>query len=409
MKRVFFVVAVPRIIAPVAVVATLIALAAVGTEQARPAVTAVSCGDTLKASVKLTSDLLGCTGAGLIVGADNITVDLNGHTIAGTNKPTPGTGGVVIDKHANVKVVNGTITGFHFGAVGVTNARGAVLSKLTVRKVGAGCKQGDICAGIDLMNATDTKITDSTVSNHVTAFKVNGIDVDASPDTLIQGTRVDRNAGAGISVFQSPGSRFVGNELAGNKQEGLQVNNSSDSTVVSGNRATANGTAGIATGASSKLSVVGNSVSGNGQVGLLLFDLTGSVVRANRASGNPIGIVLYAGQAGVAQYGGKTGAVHNQLIGNSATKNSRAGILVRGDGGKDVADDNLLSANVANSNGLDGGILIEGSATGNKLRSNTANANKGQGIVASRGTIDAGGNRGHGNKRSPQCVGIRCS
>jgi parallel beta-helix repeat protein len=101
--------------------------------------------------------------------------------------------------------------------------------------------------------------------------------------------------------------------------------------------------------------------------------------------------------------------MHNQLIGNSATKNSRAGILVRGDGGKDGADGNLLTSDVANFNGRDGGIVIEGSATGNKLRGNTANANKGQGIVALRGTIDAGGNRAHGNKRSPQCVGIRCS
>jgi len=409
MKDVLFVIGVRRLIAPVAVVAALVALAAVGSAQARPAVGTLHCGDTVKASVKLANDLVGCTGSGLIAGADNITIDLNGHTISGTDKPTPGTGGVQIDKHANVKILNGTITGFHFSGVGVTNARGTVLSNLTVRKIGSGCKQGDVCAGIALMNATGTRITDSIDSNQVQAFQANGIDVDGSPDTLIQGTRVDRNTGAGISVFQSPRSRFVGNELAGNKQEGLQVNSSSDSTVVSGNRAMANGTAGIAAGASSKLSVVGNTVSRNGQVGLLLFDLTGGLVRGNRASGNPFGIVLYAGQAGVAQYGGKHGAAHNQLIGNSTTGNSSGGILVRGDGGKDVADDNLLSGNVANSNGRVGGIAIEGSATANKLRANTANANKGQGIVALRGTIDAGGNRAHGNRRSPQCVGVRCS
>jgi parallel beta-helix repeat protein len=409
MKRVFFLVTVRRLIAQVAVVAALVAVVAVGSVEARTAVSAVSCGDTLKASVKLTNDLLDCAGSGLIVGADNITVDLNGHTIGGTNKPTPGTGGVVIDKHANVKIVNGTITGFHFTGVGVTNARGAVLSKLTVRKIGAGCKQGDICAGIDLMNATGTKITDSTVSNQVTAFKVNGIDVDASPDTLVQGSRFDRNAGDGISVFQSPRSRFVGNELADNRGEGMQVNSSSDSTMISGNRARGNESSGIAAGASSKLRVLGNNVSGNGQVGLLLFDLTGALVRGNHSNGNPYGIVLYAGQAGVAQYGGKHGAMHNQLVGNSTTNNSRGGVLVRGDGGKDVADGNLLSANTANSNGLDGGIAIEGSATGNTLRGNTANANKGHGIVAIPGTIDAGGNRAHGNKRAPQCVGVRCS
>jgi parallel beta-helix repeat protein len=412
MKRIEFFRGVSKLSIPgIAILALLVALAAGGSVQAGTGrQTAVSCGQTITKSVKLTSDLLNCSGTGLIVGADNVTLDLNGHTIGGTNKRTPGTAGVQIDKHANVKVVNGTITGFYFSGVGVTNARGAVLSKLTVRNIGSGCKQGDVCAGIFLFQATGTKILDGTVSNRVQAFaQVNGIDVESSPDTLVQGSRIDRNPGEGISVFQSPRSRFVGNEFGNNGKEGLHVNSSSDSTLVSGNRAHGNQTAGIAVGASSKLRVLGNSVSGNGEVGLLLFDLAGGLVRGNRASGNPDGIVLYAGQAGVAQYGGKHGAMNNQLIGNSATKNAGAGILVRGDGGKDVASANLLSGNIANSNGRDGGIVFEGSATGNKLRGNTANANKGHGIVALRGTIDAGGNRARGNKRTPQCVGVRCS
>ena len=187
------------------------------------------------------------------------------------------------------------------------------------------------------------------------------------------------------------------------------MNASSDSTLVTGNRARGNRTAGIAVGASSNLRVLGNSVSGNAEVGLLLFDLTRGLVRGNLVSGNGAGIVLYGGQAGVAQFGGKHGAMNNQLIANTATKNARVGILVRGDGGKELANDNLLSANVANGNGRDGGIVIQGKAIGNKLGGNTANVNKGRGITAIRGTIDAGGNRARGNKHSPQCVGVGCS
>ena len=62
----------------------------------------------------------------------------------------------------------------------------------------------------------------------------------------------------------------------------------------------------------------------------------------------------------------------------------------------------------SSANGRDGGIAIQGSASRNKLRGNTANANKGSGIVAIGGTIDAGGNRARGNRRSPQCAGIVC-
>jgi parallel beta-helix repeat protein len=141
--------------------------------------------------------------------------------------------------------------------------------------------------------------------------------------------------------------------------------------------------------------VLGNTISGNGQDGLLLFDLRESLVRGNRASGNKDGIDFY---------GGQKGSRRNQLVGNSATQNAHAGIWVRGDSPNKGADDNVISNNVTGRNGRAGGILVEGSAIRNKLRDNTANGNKGRGITAVSGTIDAGGNRARGNKRSPQCV-----
>src|SRR3954451_20828843 len=55
--------------------------------QANPPVT-VSCGQTLTHSVKLANDLSNCPSDGLVVGADNVTVDLNGHTIDGVVSKT---------------------------------------------------------------------------------------------------------------------------------------------------------------------------------------------------------------------------------------------------------------------------------------------------------------------------------
>jgi parallel beta-helix repeat protein len=405
MKRVVFLREVGRLVAPITALVAFAAITTAGAVQARVGgETEVSCGQTLTTSVKLANDLVNCPGGGLIVGAGNITVDLNGHTIDGTNKNA----GIDVQKRANVTIENGTITDFHSAGVSVSGSRGVVLAKLTVSKIGAGCKQGDLCAGLFLMQSTGTRITASTISNRVQAYQVNGLSVFDSPGTQVERSHFDRNPGDGISVFHSARSRFVGNELDNNDKEGLHVNSSSDSTLLSGNRARGNRTSGIAAGASSNLRVLGNTVSADGEVGLLLFDLSGALVRSNSASGNPNGIVLYGGQAGVAQYGGKHSATHNQLVGNTATKNTRVGILVRGDGGKDVANDNLLSANVANGNGRDGGIAIQGSASRNKLRGNTANVNKGSGILAIGGTIDAGGNRARGNRRSPQCVGVVC-
>jgi parallel beta-helix repeat protein len=376
---------------------------------AEPAATTVSCGQTLTASTTLTRDLVDCQGSGLLVGADNITIDLNGHTIDGTSAPKPGTGAIVTKgRHTNVTIKNGTVTDFYFSGV-VLSGRGDVVRKVTVRNIGSGCKAGDICVGITLANCRACTIADSVVSTAVRAFQANGINVFASPGTRVERNRVRGTAGEGISMFQSSGSRIVGNTFEGNRGNGIQVNNSSDSTWVTDNDAHGNRRAGIAVGASRKTRVLGNEVSDNGEVGLLLFDLRESVARGNRARGNGTGIVLYAGQAGIAQFGGKHGASGNELAANIATNNGRAGIRVRGDGGKDRADNNLLSRNVANANGRDGGIAIGGSATRNRLRGNTANANAGHGITAVRGTIDAGGNRARRNRRPPQCVGVRCA
>jgi parallel beta-helix repeat protein len=365
--------------------------------------TSVSCGQTLTKSTTLTNDLANCPGTGLIVGAGNITVDLNGHTIDGTNNKS----GIDNERHANVKIVNGTITDFRAAGINLFGARGNVLRKLTVRRIGVGCRKGDICAGIVLFKSPRASITDNVVSNHVPAFQVSGIDVYNSPGARVERNRISRNPGQGIAVFASPRSAVVGNRLDHNRG-GMDASNDSDFIRVAGNHARGNRDAGIAVGALRGARVLGNTVTGNGDDGLFLFDLRNSVARGNRATGNFTGIHLYGGQGGVAQYGGKHGASGNRLIGNSATRNSHAGIWVKGDDRRDSVDDNLISRNVASRNGRAGGIAIQASATGNRLHGNTANANAGHGITAVRGTIDAGGNRARGNRRNPQCVGVRC-
>jgi parallel beta-helix repeat protein len=361
----------------------------------------------LTKSTTLANDLANCPGDGLVVGADNMTVDLGGHTIDGTR--APGSTGIRNDEHASVTIENGTITDFYESAVNLGNAPRSVVRRLTVRKVGAGCKQGDICAGIFLFKCPDSTITGNDVSNTVARVQVNGLDVYNSSGTRVERNRFDRNAGDGMSVFGSPRSRIVGNHVDKNTIIGIHVNNGSDSILVSGNRAGGNRVTGIAVGAIRHARVLRNTVSGSSDVGLLLFDLRDSVIQANRALSNWDGIGLYGGQRGVAQYGGKHGSRKNQLIGNSAKRNKHGGIWIKGDSAKESVNRNLLSGNIASLNGRAGGLVVEGSATGNKLRRNTTNSNAGHGIDARRGAIDAGGNRAHGNRRNPQCVGVKCS
>ncbi|MFI7423127.1 right-handed parallel beta-helix repeat-containing protein [Nonomuraea sp. NPDC049684] len=71
---------------------------------------AVACGDVLTTNTTLTADLT-CPGGALTIGADNVDLDLDGHTITGS-----GTGkGLSVTGRRGTTVRNGTITGFTYG------------------------------------------------------------------------------------------------------------------------------------------------------------------------------------------------------------------------------------------------------------------------------------------------------
>ncbi len=80
------------------------------------------CGVTIIENLKLDHDLA-CTGNGLIVGADGLTLDLNGRTIAGS-----GTGvGINVTGRTGVSILGGTIRSF--GAGVLTNTSSDVVIK----------------------------------------------------------------------------------------------------------------------------------------------------------------------------------------------------------------------------------------------------------------------------------------
>jgi hypothetical protein len=79
----------------------------------------LQCGDTVAQDTTLTNDLLDCHGDGLIIGADGITLDLNGHTISGQiiSGGLPDQVGIENAGHDDVTITNGTVTFFAGGGV----------------------------------------------------------------------------------------------------------------------------------------------------------------------------------------------------------------------------------------------------------------------------------------------------
>ncbi len=82
------------------------------------------CGDTITTDVTLHHNLVNCPNNGIIIGADNITLDLNYHTIDGDGTPAAGCdpdtefcdfGVVNSGSHDGVTVVHGSVRQFAFG------------------------------------------------------------------------------------------------------------------------------------------------------------------------------------------------------------------------------------------------------------------------------------------------------
>src|SRR3954463_14789092 len=91
---------------------------ALGAQTAAAAVQQLSCGDTITTDTTLHKDLVNCPTNGIVIGADNVTLDLNGHTIDGDGTLTPGPEcpdtefcdvGVLNDGHDGVTVVHGSV------------------------------------------------------------------------------------------------------------------------------------------------------------------------------------------------------------------------------------------------------------------------------------------------------------
>jgi parallel beta-helix repeat protein len=385
---------------------------------------ALTCGQTITASVRLSHDLVNCPGDGLVIGADNITLDLAGHSISGVN--APGSEGVADDGHRGASVRNGTIRSFFLNGVGLRNAPHSSVRNLTIRSIGAGGVDGDASAGVLVKDSPGTIVSASTISNDVSAYQSDGVDVASSEGTTVSGNRLVHNAWDGMFVYLSPHTLIVGNDIEGNGNQGTELNSGSDGSVLVGNHASNNVSDGLVVGAVSAARIEGNVLTGNGDTGLFMFDLQNSRITANRAGGNGAGINLD---------GGQNGSAGNRIVANDTSRNLFVGLVVG-----DAANNNTLIGNISNANqgppGEGGGIVVfaatgntvranvasrnldvgiavfedqPGDSPGNVLASNVANSNGAHGITVVTATVDGGGNIARLNTPLPNCVGITCA
>lgn len=259
-----------------------------------------SCGETLTANTLLETDLL-CSGTALRVGADGITIDLNGHLVLGDGT------GVGIDNggfsgpgHDGVAIRNGLIVGFPLG-VRVTAASANHLVNLRV--------SDSERSGIVLFRGAH----DNLVERNTVLHDGNGIALDGATDNLITNGNSATQNSKGVALFNSAGNQIELNTATGNDLAGIYLYNS-PSNVISSNKARGANGSGISVNTSSNdLRIEGNTAVQNGIHGIELHNVGGIVVIGNTANGNGVdGIQL--GDAG------------NTVTSNVAKRNGNLGI-----------------------------------------------------------------------------------
>ena len=186
--------------------ATLLVLLAVMLSPAASSeVDVLECGTTITTDTTLQSDLVDCPNNGIVIGADGVTLDLNGHMIDGDaaefadcGEREPCDMGVATNGHDGVTIENGSVREFAVG-VYVGRARNARVEDVASSR--------HAFFGFVVVLSAKTQILDSSG------------DANPKPD------------GDGLGVFGSHDLRIVGNAFRGNGQLGIHVEDSEDLVI----------------------------------------------------------------------------------------------------------------------------------------------------------------------------------
>jgi parallel beta-helix repeat protein len=223
------------------------------------------CGSLVTTNLTLTDDVGPCPADGLIAGANNITIDLNGHRIFGTSGPLSSLDagvGVRIANHSNVTVTSGVAGGRidHFDAGVVINSVG-------------GSATGNVVSNLVLRDNNSENLTGADNGEGV-AITGGGAD-----DNTVQNNVIFNNGPfAGISVYGgTSANKITGTVISGNvirdnvassQTSGVRLENWTWDTTVSGNTIRNNAFDGVSQFADTQnITISGNTITQNGNHG----------------------------------------------------------------------------------------------------------------------------------------------
>lgn len=290
----------------------------------------VKCGTVITASTTLTADIGPCSSDGLVIGADNVVLDLGGFAVVGRANRTGDGIGISIPARTNVTVRNGRVTDFDAG-VGISGGSNNTVTDLLVKDNIGTTKRGDLGDGIFISGSSGNRIIDNNVIHNgpydgIALFGVTTGNLIES--NVVGGNSLEFTADDGIRI-EGPGAAnniIRKNSVTGSTLDGIAVfigGGLNTGNVIEENTVTANGFGLLAARPGD---------------GIRLFRAANdTIVRNNVVTDNAGSGILVA-----------NGALSNDILNNTATGNARQAAA----GSRfDLQDDNVAcDANVWSGN-----------------------------------------------------------
>jgi parallel beta-helix repeat protein len=206
--------------------AWVLVLAGLVTGIVPPATASDLCGTTILANLTLDHDLT-CSGNGLIVGADGVTIDLNGHTITGS-----GTGnGILATGRSGVVITGGTIRNFTIGVQLVAS------TGVLVKEIRAIANRD----GIFLIASSGNTITENFASqNSRVGVMLRPGAINNSTQNLVTENILSDNTNGVILVETPSANIFKENIITGSSNAGIALNGGVSGNLIQENAFTGN-------------------------------------------------------------------------------------------------------------------------------------------------------------------------
>ena len=185
--------------------------------------TTIACGATLLTDLKLEHDLT-CPGDAIIVGADAIRVDLNGHTVAGSGVGV----GITVRTREGVTVSGGVVRGFVTG-IFVASSTGIVIAHnaLTENR-----------EAIFLNGSSGNVVKNNAAwANQLRGIMLRptGSGTLSTDNHIVENVLTDNPSG--VLLFGQPGNTFTANTISGSSLAAFDLTGGGASgNVVRGNR-----------------------------------------------------------------------------------------------------------------------------------------------------------------------------